>query len=234
MISTATGVHGGWQVGRVEEYSDWNTRAGVWSGTAASWRELPLPPGSWGPSGARAVGRDGNHLAVAGYAWDREKGLYKALLWRRRLPTVAGGVGLRGWMGPLAGVPVTLEIRRPGEAAALQTETVHLSAAGEFSLPIVWPPGVYDVTVKGDRWLRAILRNVTVTEAGASGLEFGDLIPGDVSDDNSIDLADFLLLASAYEADPPTEPRADLNGDGAVNEADFLLLAQHFGESGAP
>jgi hypothetical protein len=148
---------------------------------------------------------------------------------------VSGNVGLLGWtFAPLSEPLITFEVRSPGSTAPLQSTAVHLSATGDFTFVTALPPGTYDVTAKGDRWLRARLQNVTLTAAGASGLNFGELVPGDVHEDNVIDLGDFLIMASTYEAVPPTEPRADLNGDDLVDLSDFLLLAAAYEMVGAP
>jgi hypothetical protein len=234
--SVALGVHGGWQAGWATHGSPPGARrACVWRGTAASWQALPLPPGSWDRSEATDVWTGGTTIHVVGWGINESANRYEALLWTwTPAAAVSGGVGLGGWTAPLTGRTVTFEIRAPGTTAPLQTAVVSLSASGEFTFTTPLPAGTYDVTAKSDRWLRARLQNVAFTAAGASGLAFGELIPGDVVEDNAVDLADFLALAATYEASPPTEARADLNGDGSVDLADFLLLAAHYEAVGAP
>jgi hypothetical protein len=238
--SVAQSVSGGVQAGRV--HGGGRAGAALWRGTAESWVDLhallPGGPGAWVHSEATAVWTDGQIVRVAGW------GEYlagneirrEALLWTGTLPlpTVSGTFGLRGWTSSLTGPPVTIEVRAPGSTRRLQIAMVRLSATGEFTLSTVLPPGTYDVTVKGDRWLRAKLQNVTFTAEGASGLAFGELIPGDVSENNAVDLADYLALAATFDRHPPFDSRADLNGDGAVDLADFLLLAAHYEMVGAP
>lgn len=148
--------------------------------------------------------------------------------------SVAGTVGLQGWTASLSDPLITLELRDPGSSTALQTEVLNLTAAGEFSFVTALPPGSYDLTAKGGRWLRAKLANITLGASGASGLSVGDLIPGDIVESNVVDLDDFLALASTYEQSPPSVPEADLTGDGLVNLDDFLLLAAAYEVSGAP
>jgi hypothetical protein len=231
--SIAAGTHLDWQVGWVEMPGSVR-RAAIWNGTADSLQLLPMPFGSQS-SGASSVWTDGLTLMVAGWSTRPDGTGEGAVLWTRPIgANISGTVGLGGWTAPLTDPLVTIEVRAPGSTTALQTAVVSLSAAGEFTFTTPLPAGTYDVTAKSDRWLRARLQNVTFTAAGASGLAFGELIPGDVVEDNAVDLADFLALAATYEASPPTEARADLNGDGAVDLADFLLLAANYETVGAP
>jgi hypothetical protein len=211
----------------------------LWRGTAESFVDLSqhLPPGSWGNGEATGVWTDGTTIYVVGNVFSVDRARTEALMWSRPAAvqgTVSGNLGLAGWTAPLTDPLITFEIREPGSTTALQTAVVSLSTTGEFTFTTPLPAGTYDVTAKSDRWLRARLQNVTFTAAGASGLAFGELIPGDVVENNAIDLADFLALAATYEVSPPTEARADLNGDGSVDLADFLLLAAHYETVGAP
>jgi hypothetical protein len=53
----------------------------------------------------------------------------------------------------------------------------------------------------------------------------------DINRDGYVDLADFLILAGAYETqpgDPAWDGRADINLDGSVDLADFLILAWEY------
>lgn len=134
------------------------------------------------------------------------------------------------------GAQVQIEVRNPGSATVRSRQTVKLLAGGAFAIDPQAPTGTYDVAVKGSHWLRQVRSSVTITTGGATGLAFS-LKNGDVTDDNAVDLDDFLVLASSYEADPGSaafDPRADLDGDGSVGLADFLILASNYELSGAP
>jgi hypothetical protein len=231
--SKANATFGGLQVGYVMH--EGRMRPSLWSGTAASWVDLSLYlPDFWGDGHATGVWTDGSTTHVVGTAFNHNTYRHEALLWTWRPASISGNVALRSWTSPLTDQLITFEVREPGSTTVLQREVAGLSLNGDFSFGTALPPGSYDVTAKGDRWLRGKLQNVTFTASGASGLLFDELIPGDVQGDNVIDLADFLTLAANYEVGPPTEMRADLNGDGAVDLADFLLLANHYGTVGAP
>ncbi|MFN8499828.1 MAG: kelch repeat-containing protein [Anaerolineae bacterium] len=60
------------------------------------------------------------------------------------------------------------------------------------------------------------------------GIPSTTLLAGDVNDDDVIDLADLLIVSTAYGTEPPSDGRADLNGDGRVDLADLLILAQNY------
>jgi hypothetical protein len=239
--SAVTGVAGDVQAGWTG-FMDVRGRAGIWRGTAASWVDLhaflPGGPDAWIASRALGVWTDGEVVRVVGRGTRAGTRVNEALLWTWTPPRFSGTLGLSGWAAPLAGRQVTFEVREPGSTTALRTAAAELSATGEFTFTFGFaaalPPGTYDVTAKGDRWLRARLQNVTFTAAGASGLDFGELIPGDVSENNAVDLTDFLFLAATYGASPPLIPTADLNGDGAVDLSDFLLLAANYETVGSP
>jgi hypothetical protein len=58
-------------------------------------------------------------------------------------------------------------------------------------------------------------------------------IPGDISGDFQVSLADLVLLANAYGSrlgDVKWSPNADVNGDGKVSLADLVILANHYGQ----
>ena len=57
---------------------------------------------------------------------------------------------------------------------------------------------------------------------------------GDVNFDNSVNLADFNVLAGNFGASNRTWAQADFTGDGVVNLQDFDRLAGHFGLSAGP
>lgn len=66
-------------------------------------------------------------------------------------------------------------------------------------------------------------------------LNLGPPTNGDVNDDNTIRIADFLALHRAFGSvpgNPNWNPEADLNGSGTVNVADFLILRKNFGQAG--
>lgn len=85
--------------------------------------------------------------------------------------------------------------------------------------------GTYHLSCRGGTWLRKRLSNVALP----SREHFLPLVNGDVNEDNTINIADFLLLRQNFGS---SHPQADLNKDGAVSIADFLILRRNVGLSG--
>jgi hypothetical protein len=149
--------------------------------------------------------------------------------------TVSGRVLPQGWAASLAGVPATIELRAPGQTAALETHTVTLAADGAFSFATA-RYGPHDLAAKGARWLRSVRASVNLSGAHVTGQDF-ELLAGDCDGSNVVDLADFLILAAAYDTasgDPGFNASADFTGDGAIDLQDFLLLAANYDLAGAP
>lgn len=106
------------------------------------------------------------------------------------------------------------------------------------------PDGVYNITAKSYKFLRAVKTNVTV-EAGMSRVEFSELLGGDSDNNNFVDASDFGTLAYFFGEvngedcdflpqpdDPPSAWNADFDGSGTVDGSDFGTLAYNFGEAG--
>jgi len=113
--------------------------------------------------------------------------------------------------------------------AVLQnTGDVDFSVAGVL-------PGNYDIGMKGDGYLRAIIPNVPLYESGISvDLDFTfdntyKVIGGDVWPDNIVNALDVALLISIYST---SSSLADLNRDGYVNAADIALIIKNYYQKG--
>ncbi|MBL8086794.1 MAG: hypothetical protein JNM85_01830 [Chthonomonas sp.] len=116
-------------------------------------------------------------------------------------------------------------------------ESVLMDASGRFASNLTVGAGEYKVTAKSNCFLRRARLNVTAGNAGE--LSFV-LLPGDINNDNVVDLFDYLLLSENFDrnsSDPGwTTPgpsgispmETDLNGDGSVDFFDYLLLSQYF------
>jgi hypothetical protein len=140
--------------------------------------------------------------------------------------TISGTVTLQSLIAEkVAGQSVTIEIKEPFLGTVLDTQTVVLDAAGNFTLQTEVPAGSYDVTAKGSHWLRsevaaAIPGNATFT-----------LLNGDVNDDNAVTSADLGLLKGNYlKAGVGLD--GDLNEDGFVNSTDLGILKGNYLKSG--
>jgi hypothetical protein len=134
------------------------------------------------------------------------------------------------WAEPLH---VTLaEQLGDGTVGVTQLFTPTTNDYGHFRLDAV-VPGSYQLAVKGAHTLQRVVALTTTT--GATMVDVGTLLEGDVVADNQINILDFSGLATAYGrcAEASTfNANADLNGDGCVNQADLDLLVANFGRRG--
>lgn len=130
---------------------------------------------------------------------------------------------------PIPG-PVVFEVRQAGASTVLYRRAVPVGAGGSaaFSLPL----GSYDIVLKHSHWLR---KKVAVTlGSGGAGPVF-PLINGDVNGDNSVNIADYVILRLAFGSSSGASnwvADADLDHSGSVGTNDFLVLRRNFGRSG--
>ncbi len=101
--------------------------------------------------------------------------------------------------------------------------------AGVFSFVDV-PAGSYVLLVSAPEHL-ALVYNVTVTGDGAAvDLGTQTFVTGDTDGNQTIDLADAVLISANFDsAVPPAPEGADLNHDGQVNVSDLVLIGANFG-----
>ncbi len=147
-------------------------------------------------------------------------------------PGFGGVINLDGANGSLRPTTVDLEFREAGLPNVLITKTVAVAPDGTF-LTDAPSNRVFDVSVKPGHWLRRTVR--FDTRPGAISGAAISLLNGDCNGDNTVSIADFLLLRQAFGAsagDPRFNPNADLNRDGSIGIGDFLLLRRNFGRSG--
>lgn len=115
----------------------------------------------------------------------------------------------------------------------VQQGSVALATGGAYSIPI--DPNLLHVPltvkVKVSHWLRRVVYSGSVGLTGASA-GTDAMTNGDCSlTDNVIDIADYSILAAAFDAIPTSgnwNPNADLNGDQIVDIADYTILAANF------
>jgi hypothetical protein len=160
------------------------------------------------------------------------RGMTSGIVYANTSPaSVSGTVGLGG--APTEGQSLDFEFR-PDDGGPPYRRTAVLDAGGAFMFSDL-PPLKYVVWVKGAKWLAATAV-ADVSQQDVSGLAFS-LRPGDINNDNTINILDLGLLADAFgsiASSAKWNPDADLNGDGKVDILDLGLLADSFGKSGAP
>lgn len=146
---------------------------------------------------------------------------------------VQGHVDLAYWLPPSDRYPVRMELR-PLSGDIPEVHTVNLTPLGDFDVvtQIRTPMNVW---VKGVHWLAMRIDNYDPI-APTTPLVFR-LPNGDITNDNRVDLDDFLVLASAYETEPghpAWNEMADLDGSLRVDLDDFLILAAVYETHGMP
>ncbi|GIV17482.1 MAG: hypothetical protein KatS3mg022_2917 [Armatimonadota bacterium] len=145
---------------------------------------------------------------------------------------VSGTVNLGDYGGDVTTVPVTVEIRNPGETTPVETHVVNLNSSGQYAF-ITGLKGTFDVAAKASHWLRSVKGGVTIAPP-STAINF-DLINGDIDGDNEVTLFDFGALVAAFGSVPGDSnwnPDADLDGDEEVTLFDFGVLVRNFGAIG--
>ncbi|MCZ6675796.1 MAG: Ig-like domain-containing protein [Candidatus Poribacteria bacterium] len=72
---------------------------------------------------------------------------------------------------------------------------------------------------------------VQISRPGIYRLGEIQLNPWDVTQDNTVDLFDLVVVAGQFGMSPPENPAADVDGNGAVEIFDLVLVGIHFGET---
>jgi hypothetical protein len=144
---------------------------------------------------------------------------------------ISGVITLAGSVNAAQSISFTF---RPVGGGTPFTLAQTLAADGSFRLSSV-PIGNYQIAIKGSRWLQKVVAVNAVT-GDVSGVN-ATLRPGDINNDNTVNIQDLGLLADAFNttpASPNWNANADLNCDNRVNITDLGLLADNFGKNGDP
>lgn len=159
--------------------------------------------------------------------WNREPNLANI----PGAPSALVTLQLADVFGATDGIPFKASLHRPGDAGALNWESIPLHQ-NKLRVPI-YPTGSLELRLQGGTWLA---KRLPIPSSGGD-VDLGTvaLANGDVNGDNTVNIADFLALRTAFGSTEGTEnwnPNADLNRDGSVNIVDFLVLRKGFGQSG--
>jgi hypothetical protein len=141
---------------------------------------------------------------------------------------------------------ITFEIRTPGTTAIATDGSndedgtkagtqVTTAADGSYMLTGI-PAGTYDVTAKGNKWLREKVEDVVVTGGADIVVDFLPLRGGDANNSNTVNILDLNILKSSYgksNGQPGYDDRADFNKSASVNILDLNILKSNYGRSGA-
>lgn len=165
-------------------------------------------------------------------------------MWRIPLPfkiSVSGTVNLESASNASA-QPLTLVLREPGTQTVVHTSNLNVGNGGAFNISNI-TSGIYDVSLKGRKYLRKTLLNVNGSAGNISGLVL-NLKVGDIDDDNAVTLLDYDKFSVSYDktsgdadwnaadGDGVRPKDSDLDLDGAVTLLDYDYFSANFDLSG--
>jgi len=128
-------------------------------------------------------------------------------------PTWETGLVVRGFVG----------------ASKAWERTVTTNDTGVFTITGI-TPGTYDIGIKNCTTLSKVVYGVTLNST--ANVSFGDLLEGDVNNDNKCNILDLSALGSAFGTSPPSNKWADFNRDNKANILDLSTLGGSFGSNG--
>jgi len=144
---------------------------------------------------------------------------------------VTGQLNRPDWVGAATTIPVELRDNVTGNV--LETANATVSTDGTFSFTTL-RSGVFQISVKGDRWLRRTVTNQSINGNGVVGLIL-NLVPGDTDGDNAVTVFDYDALSSAFDTSSGQagfNAVCDFDGDGSVTVFDYDLLSANFDAQG--
>ena len=176
------------------------------------------------------------YAASDGEIWVSGATSNQPVLWHY-MPGISGNITLQNYQADVTQVPVTVEIQSTSSTTAIETDTVSLDSAGNYSfIPTTQGlSGAYNVVVKASHWLAQCVP--TVLDTDGSGVASFSLINGDVNGDNFIEDQDYSLLGVSWYSsvgDANYNVNADLNGDGFVEDQDYSIMGMNWYASGDP
>lgn len=170
---------------------------------------------------ASGVSADG--LTIVGTSWI-------AKIENPNVATAAGTIHFSG-LAPGTAEPRTVEFNFRNEDGTLVKSTLaYLDPASKFWINCPELPGLYDLTIKLQPWLRRTIR-INTHSGEVTDLSF-NLVSGDIDGDNEISIGDYSILSIAFGSwfgGPSWRIDADLNRDDYVDIADYAILSANCG-----
>ncbi len=142
---------------------------------------------------------------------------------------------------------ITVQVYNADGTTLIQSKTVATGLAyqsstqtfdGTVTLDSILPAGNYVVKVKSNGYLYRRIPTVLVITSGNNtynmyqGTTYPILIPGDINNDNIVNLLDYNLFIECYRAtgtcNAANKTLSDLNDDSLVNSEDLLILTRSF------
>lgn len=145
-------------------------------------------------------------------------------------PVISGTVILQQFDGNIQTEPITVTLSK--DEVVQDQRVVTLNASGVFSFTTSLR-GRYNISIKGDHWLRKTFGETLV---GAEGVNLSaSLVNGDIDNDNAITIFDYVALSDAFDATEGAanwNALADLDGDGIISIFDYIILSANFDMTG--
>ncbi|MCE9558027.1 MAG: hypothetical protein K8R88_03665 [Armatimonadetes bacterium] len=146
--------------------------------------------------------------------------------------TLAGKINLTDYVGDLT-VPELRFTLRNTNGVIMEDWTQKLGATGTFSHPSLVPldGNGYILTIRGSHWLGKAMK---LDASNADSIAVA-LVNGDANGDNVIDLTDYTIVATAFNALPSSanwDARADFNGDEVIDLTDYTVVVTNFNAIG--
>jgi len=150
-------------------------------------------------------------------------------------PCLEGGVveGSVTWNSNCGERDASMAIYEAGTSNLLNTYDAVVDANGEFSVEIS-ETGSADLYLKVDGYLQKVASGVELVD-DVNDVDFGAIIFGDITGNNSIGIADFGIFANSYDSDdgdPNYNPFSDFNCDGSIGIQDYGPFANNYDTDG--
>lgn len=247
LSSVAKVVYGGHGAGGGARLAD---------GTALGWGDRPEP--RWGSEPVLDVDAGSSHVFLRrldGYWWtegwfigngagQNEWFSHRRMTWAVgaedldsgatgfaafvRGPRIARlSVTLDQLSGSISDIPFSVAVLHRNQSSELSRRTLWASHQG-LDVPL-YETGSLDLRIKAPT---SLAKRIQIIEDAVDYAAEVTLANGDVNNDNRVNIADFVLLRSAFGSAPGSAnwvAGADLNGDGTVGIADFIVLRSSFG-----
>lgn len=130
---------------------------------------------------------------------------------------------------------LSVALYAPGDTTMLYSFTTSIEGDGTFELSDDIAAGNYDIYAKLDGFLAKGFYNVPIS-AGSNTLTMGSFKPGDLNNDNVVNILDVSLLNLSFglsDGDSNFNYLADVNCNGYVNLIDVSILIIYFTQGGA-
>jgi len=131
--------------------------------------------------------------------------------------------------------PFVVRIFDEGSEVLWSPINVTTNNTGGFSISDL-VAGTYDIGIKNATCLSELATNVTINVGALTEVDFGEILEGDVNDDDLIGSSDYSLLSFAYNTWPGEanwDPNCDFNRDDYVGSTDYSMLSGNYNKWGS-